>query len=77
MPVEELVEEDVEEVDKEVDLGELAPTGDLAPEQAPAPLVTLLVVAGIWEGGWADEVAGRGPAASLRAWGKVPAIQVE
>ena len=31
------MEEDVEEVDTEMDVGEVPPTGDLAPEQAPAP----------------------------------------
>ena len=77
MPMEELVEKDVEEVDKEVDVGEAAPTGDLAPEQAPAPPVTLLVAAGIWAGGPSDQVAGRRPAASLRAQGKVPAVQAK
>ena len=29
------MEEDVEEVDKEMDMGEVPPTGDLAPEQVP------------------------------------------
>ena len=30
--MEELIEEDVEEADKEVDMGEVPPTGDLMPE---------------------------------------------
>ena len=34
------LEEDAEESDKEMDMGEASPTGDLAPEQAPAPLAT-------------------------------------
>ena len=34
------MEEDVEEVDKEMDVGEAPPTGDLAPEQAPVPPAT-------------------------------------
>ena len=34
------MEEDVEEVDKEMDVGEVPPTGESVPEQALAPLVT-------------------------------------
>ena len=34
------MEEDVEEVDKEMDVGEAPPTRDLAPEQSPALPVT-------------------------------------
>ena len=74
--MEEQMEVDAEEADKEVDMGEAPPTGDSAPEQAPVSLVTLLAAAGIWVGGPSDQVAGREPAASLRAWGKVPAVQV-
>ena len=39
--MEELMEEDEEEADEEVDVGEALITGDLAPEQAPAPWTTL------------------------------------
>ena len=42
------MEEDVEEADAEIDVGEAPPTGDLAPEQAPAPPATMLATAGIW-----------------------------
>ena len=69
------MEEDVEEVDKEMDIGEVPPIGVLAPEQALALLETLLVMAEIWVGGQGEQVAG--PAVSLRAWDKAPAIQVE
>ena len=34
------MEEDVEEADKDIDVGEVPPTGDSAPEQAPVPLAT-------------------------------------
>ena len=34
------MEEDVKEVDKEMDMGEAAPTGDLVPEQVLALLET-------------------------------------
>ena len=44
------MEEDVEEVDTEMDMGEAPPTGDSAPEQVPAPLATMLAMAGIWAG---------------------------
>ena len=70
-----LMEEDVEEVDEEMDVGEAPPIGDSAPEQAPAPPATLLVMAGIWAGGQGNQVAR--PAVSSRAWGKAPAIQAE
>ena len=69
------MEEDVEEVDKEMDMGEVPPTRDSAPEQAPVPPATWLVVAGIWAGGQGDQEAG--PAVSSRAWGKAPTIQME
>ena len=49
--MERLMEENIEEVDKEIDVGEAPPTRDLVPEQAPAPLATLLVMAGICMGG--------------------------
>ena len=77
MPVEELVEADVEEADKEVDVGKAPPTGDSAPEQAPAPWATLSVMPRFWAGGPSDQVARREPATSMRARGKVPAIQAE
>ena len=58
MSMEELMEEDVEEADKEVakkvDVGEAPPTGDLVPEQALVLLATLLAVAGIWASGPGD-----------------------
>ena len=69
------IEEDVEEVDKEMDVGEVPPTRDLAPGQAPALLATLLVMAGIWVGGQGDQVAR--PAISSRARGEVPTIYAE
>ena len=34
------MEEDVEQADAEMDVGEVPPTEDLAPKQAPAPLAT-------------------------------------
>ena len=71
------MEADEEEADKEMDVGEVPPTGYLAPEQVPVPPATLLAVARIWAGGPGDQVAGQGPATSLRARGKAPAIQVE
>ena len=69
------MEEDVEEADTEMDLGEAPPTGDSVPEQASAPLATMLVMAGIWAGGQDDQVAG--PGVSLRARGKAPTGQAE
>ena len=69
------MEEDVEEADKDMDVGEVPPTGDSVPEQAPALPATLLVAAGIWAGGQGNQVAG--PAISLRNWGKAPAVQAE
>ena len=44
------MEEDIE-ADAEMDVGEAPPTGTSAPEQAPAPPVTMLAMAGIWVGG--------------------------
>ena len=41
------MEEDVEEADAEMDVGEAPPTGVSAPEQAPAPPATMLAMAGI------------------------------
>ena len=69
------MEEDFEEANAEMDVGEAPPTGDLAPEQAPAPPATMLVTAGIWVGGPSSKVAK--PGISLRARGKVPAAQAE
>ena len=51
------MEEDFEEANAEMDVGEAPPTGDLVPEQAPVPLVTMLAMAGIWAGGQDDWVA--------------------
>ena len=48
------IEEGEEEVDKEADVGEAPPTGDSAPEQVPAPWVTLPVAPGSWVGGPSD-----------------------
>ena len=67
--MEEPIEEDVEEEDKEIDVGDAPPNGDLALEQAPAPLATLLAVARVWAGGPANQVASQGLGASLRALG--------
>ena len=69
------MEEDVEEADAEMDVGEAPPTGDLVPEQMPVPPATMLAMVGIWAGGQDDQVAGLG--VSLMAWGKVPARQAE
>ena len=69
------MEEDVEEVDAEMDVGEAPPTGVSAPEQVPALLATMLVTAGIWAGGPSGQVAE--PGISSRAWGNVPAAQAE
>ena len=69
------MEEDVEEVDTEMDMGEAPPIGVLAPEQAAVPLATMLATAGIWAGGPSGQVAE--PGVSSRARGKAPATQVE
>ena len=69
------MEEDVEEVDAEMDVGKAPPTGVSAPEQAPAPPTTMLAMAGIWAGGPSGQVAE--PGVSPRARGKVPARQAE
>ena len=69
------MEEDVEEVDAEMDVGEAPPTGVSAPEQAPVPLATMLAMAGIWAGGPSGQVAELG--ISSRARGKVLATQPE
>ena len=74
--MEEPIEEE-KEADKEVYVEEAAPTGDSAPEQVPAPLATLLAVAGIWASCPGDQVARQGPATNSRAQGKAPTIQVE
>ena len=65
------MEEDVEEVDAEMDMGEAPPTRNSAPEQAPALLATMLAMAGIWAGGPSGQVAE--PGVSSRARGKAPA----
>ena len=69
------MEEDVEEADTEMDLGEAPPTGDLAPEQVPAMPVTMLVMASIWAGGRGEQVVEL--TISSRAWGKAPTVQAE
>ena len=69
------MEEDVEEADADIDVGEAPPTEDTVPEKAPAPLVTMLAMVGIWAGGQDDQVAG--PGISPRAWGKAPTTQAE
>ena len=69
------MEEDVEEVGAEMDVGEAPPTGVSAPEQAPTLLATMLAMAGIWAGGLSGQVAELG--VSSRARGKVPAGQAE
>ena len=75
--MDELVEADVEEVDKEVDVGEVPPTGDSVAEQVLLPWATLPAAPRFWVGGPSDQVDGREPAWSLRAQNKAPAIQVE
>ena len=69
------MEEDVEEADVEMDMGEAPPTGVLAPEQALVPPVTMLVMASIWVSGPSGQVAKLG--ISSRARGKVPTTQAE
>ena len=69
------MEEDVEEADTEMDMGEAPPTGVSAPEQAPVLPATMQVMAGIWVGGPSGQVAE--PGVSSRAWGKAPARQAE
>ena len=71
------MEADVEEADKQVDVGEVPPTGDLAPEQAPVPRATLPAIAGFWAGNQTNKVARRDMTTSSKAWCKVPAIQAE
>ena len=69
------MEEDIEEADAEMDMGEVPPTGVSVPEQAPALPATMLAMAGIWVGGPSGQVAK--PGVSSRAWGKAPAKQAE
>ena len=69
------MEEDVEEADAKIDVGEAPPTGVLVPEEAPALLATMLGIAGIWAGGPSGQVAE--PGISSRAQGKAPAKQAE
>ena len=71
------IEEDVEEANKEMDVGEAPPIGESAPEQVLAPPATFLTIAEIWASGPSGQVAGQGLTASKRARGKAPAIQVE
>ena len=65
------MEEDVEEADAEMDMGEAPPTGVSAPEEAPVPPTTMLAMAGIWVGGPSGQAAELG--ISSRARGKAPA----
>ena len=69
------MEEDVEEADAEMDVGEAPPTGVLVPEEALAPPVTMLAMAGIWAGGPSGQAAE--PGISSRARGKAPVGQAE
>ena len=69
------MEEDVEEADAKMDVGEVPPTGVLVPEQALALPVTMLAMAGIWVGGPSCQVAE--PGISSRARGKAPTGQAE
>ena len=69
------MEEDVEEADAEMDVGEAPPTGVSAPEEAPAPPAMMLVTAGIWAGGPSGQAAE--PGVSSRARGKAPAGRAE
>ena len=63
------MEEDVEEADEEMDVGEVPLTRDSVQEQALAPMATLLVMAGIWAGGQGDQVAGQGLGHQLKGPG--------
>ena len=69
------MEEDVEEANAKMDMDEVPTTGDSVPEQALAPLATMLATTGIWVGGPSGQVPG--PIVSLRAWGKAPIVQAE
>ena len=69
------MEEDIEEMDAEIDVGEAPPTGVSVPEQAPLPPATMLAMAGIWVGGPSGKVAE--PGVSSRARGKAPTRQAE
>ena len=69
------MEEDVEEPDKDMDMGGAPPNGELVSKQAPVLPVTKLVTAGIWAGGRGDQVARLG--ISSRAQGKAPTVQAE
>ena len=71
------MEEDVEEADEEMDMGEAPPTRELVPEQALVLPATVLAASGIWVGGPSGQVARQGPATSERTRGKVPALQAE
>ena len=75
--VQPMEEDKEEEEDKEVDVEEGSSTEDLVPLQAPAMWATMPVAPTFWVVGLSDEVARRELATSLRAWGKVLAIQAE
>ena len=67
------MEEDVEEADTEIDVGEAPPTGFSPRKQALALPETMLAMAGIWAGGPSGQAAELG--ISSRARGKAPARQ--
>ena len=69
------MDEDVEEVDADMNVGEAPPTGVSAAEEAPALPAMMLAMAGIWAGGSSGQAAE--PGVSSRAQGKVPAGQAE
>ena len=69
------MEEDVEEADVEMDMGEAPPTRVSVPKQTPALPATMLVTAGIWAGSPSSQVAE--PGISSRFRGKAPTRQAE
>ena len=75
--VTELIEEDEEEENKEVDMGEGFSTEDSVSKQVPVPGVTTPAAPRSWVVDPSDQVARRGLTASSRAPGKVPAVQAE
>ena len=68
--------EEVEE-GEELEMGVGLSTKDLAPKQVLVLWATMPAVPRFWAVGPSEQVARRGLAASLRAQGKVPAIQLE
>ena len=71
------MEEDEEEVDKELGMGEGSSTADLVPKQVLAPGATMPAVPRFCIADLSDQMASRGLAASSRAQGKVPTIQAD